>query len=377
MITYGQARPEEENDLLDFANYVFSINASPTDFKRLQPRVYARSGFSAITQAAREDGRIKGMVSAIRGTLRLSGRELKYGYIGTVSAHPYLRGQGIMKKLMELTIDSLREDGCHFIVLGGQRQRYQHYGFEEAGSLLTLNFTIRSLRHALNGEAGGGYSFTPFEQAGAEAREFAFRMHEGEDYRCVRKPEDFPDLMRTWDGRAYIISRQGRLEGYCYLIGDRVAECHVLDKAGLPYMLSDLMKHLGSRELQLSLPAHRIHGLPETLAAADSFEQSPACNLRVLDWAAFLEAFLGYQAVIRPLAPGRANLTVAGEGTFSIAVENGQTLVRKTGEPGDLALDPLAATLLCTHFISRDLYPDSPFHNWFPLPFSFPSADAF
>lgn len=79
MLEYGLARPEEERELLDFANYVFSMNGQPTDFLRLQPRVYGRPGFSAITQVARDGKRILGMVSAVTGTLKVGQEQLKYG----------------------------------------------------------------------------------------------------------------------------------------------------------------------------------------------------------------------------------------------------------------------------------------------------------
>ena len=43
------------------------------------------------------------------------------------------------------TIDAARDEGLDFLVLGGQRQRYQHFGFEDAGAKLSLYLSQGSI----------------------------------------------------------------------------------------------------------------------------------------------------------------------------------------------------------------------------------------
>ena len=165
MLEYGRATMQEEAALLDFANMVFSLSHEPTDFRALQPVVYDRPGFSKWTQVARENGRILGMVCTPDKVLKAGEGRLRFGYIGTVSAHPYERGRGIMKELMRRTIDAARDEGLDFLVLGGQRQRYQHFGFEDAGAKLSLYLSQGSISHSRNNKSTGDYRFVDISDA--------------------------------------------------------------------------------------------------------------------------------------------------------------------------------------------------------------------
>ncbi|HPY94572.1 MAG TPA: GNAT family N-acetyltransferase, partial [Clostridia bacterium] len=97
MMEFVWARPQDEDALLDFINLVFSVGGTPTDFRSLIPKVYGKGGFSANSLLARDAAGIKGVVSYTQGSLAMGNGELAYGFVGNVSAHPYLRGQGIMQ----------------------------------------------------------------------------------------------------------------------------------------------------------------------------------------------------------------------------------------------------------------------------------------
>ena len=113
MIEYRKALPHEEADILDFINYVFSQAHRPHDFKLLLPKVYAHEGFYRYHYVAVKDGRIRGTVAVLPLEMQvMPGKTLKIGYVGSVSAHPYDKGAGHMKKLMDhicKTIPNARE----------------------------------------------------------------------------------------------------------------------------------------------------------------------------------------------------------------------------------------------------------------------------
>ncbi|HSK68834.1 MAG TPA: GNAT family N-acetyltransferase, partial [Candidatus Limnocylindria bacterium] len=197
MLEYGRARRDEEAELLDFANMVFSLAREPVDFLLAQPKVYSVPGFADISMVAREDGRIKGLVNAIHGTLILGEERLRYGYVGTVSAHPYERGRGIMKTLMNMVMERLEQEGCHFLALGGQRQRYGYFGFEDAGAAITLRFTEASIHHAPEAGPGGALRIMSMDEAGEDALGKARALHGVQALRCDRGKWDFLKLLRT------------------------------------------------------------------------------------------------------------------------------------------------------------------------------------
>jgi len=75
-----------------------------------------------------------------------AGVSLSVGGIGAVSTAPKARGNGYMTKLLNHTIDEMRRIGYPVSWLGGDRQRYNTFGWELAGPVYDLEFSDRSLR---------------------------------------------------------------------------------------------------------------------------------------------------------------------------------------------------------------------------------------
>ena len=112
MTDYRLARPQEEADVLDFINMVFSMHSQPHDFAALLPKVYAHPGFARYHYVAVEDGHIRGTVALLPLTLRVEENcALKAGYIGSVAVHPYSRGAGHMKALMRMALTDAEAQG--------------------------------------------------------------------------------------------------------------------------------------------------------------------------------------------------------------------------------------------------------------------------
>ena len=62
---YVLGTPADRDDIIDFANYVFSQAHVPHDFKKLLPKTYA-DGVEGIEQwhfLAKQNGKIRGMVA--------------------------------------------------------------------------------------------------------------------------------------------------------------------------------------------------------------------------------------------------------------------------------------------------------------------------
>lgn len=66
--------------------------------------------------------------------------------IGTVSAHPDYRGQGIMQTMMNTALERCKVEGAAFMSLGGQRQRYATFGFENVSAHPVYSFNTRNFR---------------------------------------------------------------------------------------------------------------------------------------------------------------------------------------------------------------------------------------
>jgi len=376
MMTYEWARPEDEGALLDLINLVFALGGNHTDFRELIPRVYGKTGFAENSLLAKEDGAVRGVVSYASGNLVAGGRELKFGFIGNVATHPYARGQGVMQVLMQGVMDRLRDIGCDFAILGGQRQRYQRHGFELGSSKLTLRFTGRSLRHALAGDKPA-YRFVPLEQAPARDVDSAWALHNEGALHVARSREDFPVTLRTWLGRTLLAYRDEALQGYLTLYSGRVGEFRVRDQKRLPHVLAALMAFDNQDSLELTLQTEALRLHPALFAAADSWEHAPVYMLRVFNWQRFLGVLLSWKAGFTALREGSRVLEIRGEDRLLLQVRDGLPRVSRTEDPADLTLGHQEAVRLLTLPYPEELFPGQPFLNWFPLPFDFPEADAF
>jgi hypothetical protein len=62
----------------------------------------------------------------------------------------------------------MRASGCDLAMLGGQRQRYEYFGFTAAGMAHTYTATSTNVRHALSGVDVGDMEFGPLAAGDAE-----------------------------------------------------------------------------------------------------------------------------------------------------------------------------------------------------------------
>lgn len=156
------------DECIDFCDLVFAGNggehASRGGFAALLPQLYQPDERMAWQWAIRKRGALMSVVGVFPRTWRVMGESLKVGGIGGVGTHARLsRGSGHMRTLMNHCIETMRAGGCHMAILGGQRQRYQYYGFESAGLEVKFSVSAKNVEHSVN----FGDDAAPTEQAAA------------------------------------------------------------------------------------------------------------------------------------------------------------------------------------------------------------------
>ena len=120
MAIYREGTPADREQYIDFANMVFSMTHVPHNFKALLPKVYGdgRQTDGMHNLAVDDQGRVRGVVAVLPGELDVLGETLRTGYLGTVSVHPFSRGEGHMKALMRMAIRRTAESGADLMMLG-------------------------------------------------------------------------------------------------------------------------------------------------------------------------------------------------------------------------------------------------------------------
>lgn len=144
MIIFRKAVKEDADELIDLINYVFSYDHRPHDFKKMNPHMYNSDyPFWEEHYVAEENGKLLSTLSVTQEDWN----GMKYGHIGQVCVHPYHRGRGFMKKLMNMAIDDMKNAGFAFSSLDGLRQRYEYFGFTQGDLHYNVTICSSNLRH--------------------------------------------------------------------------------------------------------------------------------------------------------------------------------------------------------------------------------------
>jgi len=274
MTETGWARPEEKNEIIDFCDYVFSKVRVPHNFATLLPKLYGEDGDGAAHHfVIREDGRIIATILAYPVPVRIAGETLLSLGIGSVSSHPRHRGHGAMRALLGAVDEKAKALGADFAVLGGQRQRYEHFRYVHAGYELRGTLTPANVRHALGNVSCEGYALRPMTQSDVAQ---AQALHRSQPSYCERADSKFLEILRSWDARPMALTKDGAMIGYASLHpGERscrVDELRLADEGHAPAVLKLLSGQYG--ELSLTAApweqgrAARITALCEDYAIA-------------------------------------------------------------------------------------------------------------
>ena len=212
MTTMYWARPEEKHEIIDFIDYVFSKAHRPHDFAALLPKLYGENGNAAPHHiVVREDGKIAATLLCYPVKLHAGGKEYMTLGIGSVSTHPRARGKGYLGEMMALADARARELGAAVAVLGGQRQRYEYYGFDHAGYQLRATLETVNVRHALRDVDAAGVQIVPMRQEHAAQAAALMRC---QPCYCARSEEAFLDILRTWYNEPFVVLKDGEFAGY-------------------------------------------------------------------------------------------------------------------------------------------------------------------
>ena len=245
------ARPQDRDEIVDFCDLVFSKAHCPHDFTTLLPKLYGAGGDGAAHHfLLREDGHIVATVLAYPVPVHIAWQTLLSLGVGSVSTHPRCRGRSFLQTLLAAVDDKARELGADFAVLGGQRQRYEHFRYVHAGYQLRGTLTPDNVRHALRTVSCEGYALAPMTQADVPA---ALALHTAQPSYCARREDAFLDVLRSWNARPVTLTLDGTFIGYASLIpGERVClvqELLLADEGHAPAVLKLLSGAYGELSL--------------------------------------------------------------------------------------------------------------------------------
>lgn len=137
-------RPEEFDAFMRFMERAYGH--SRAFFQRFYGQLYRPTPEACANCYVIEDaGQIVSHVGLFPLHISATGISLTLGGIGGVATLPEARGKGYMTRLLHHAIEEMRARGYPASWLGGDRQRYNMFGWEMAGLAYQLTFTHRSL----------------------------------------------------------------------------------------------------------------------------------------------------------------------------------------------------------------------------------------
>ena len=379
MLEYVKGVSADKADIVDFGNYVFSQAHRPHNFKALLPKAYADDrDTTACHYLAKVDGRIRAMVAALPMKQTIAGQELSFGLVGTVSVHPYARGEGHMKRLVRDMIEDQRAQGVDILSLGGQRQRYNHFGFELAGQQILFSFSEASIRHGAREVDASGVSFDEIVREDDPLLDQAFDLYQRQTVTGARPRENFLHIMHSWQGSFYAVRFDGAFGGTLYTAGSdsHPAEILLLDEERLPAVIKAWMTQRRLTSAETAVPPHEVRRIQLLDPLAESRSIHHTEMIHVLCWPRVLNVLLRLKALYMPLEDGELRMRVDGQ-TFLIRVCGGNAEVLEDGGEPEVTLDHIQALRAFFSLTGLCSAPDPRLRNWAPLPFYLSPADTF
>ena len=371
----GRGTPEMYDDLMDFMNYVFGFNGSEKDFKKLLPKLYKPEYDPCYSNyVVTENGKLKAAIGAFDSDLSVDGEILKSRGIGNVAVHPYSRSKGYMKDCMHLALRDMIEDGVDFSILGGQRQRYQHFGFEHAGQEISMGVDRGNLRRAFENVPLTPLEFRDVNADDAELLDRIHALHAAKPVHTIRPRAAFYDIARSWRSSLTAILKDGDFRGY--FIGG-LGELTLADHADTVDVVRNYVAQRG--DVHLSFPVWEDDLLARITQFGGGISLDHCEMFNILNYPHVIGALLRFQAKREELGDGALSLFIhgfSGDVRVRIAVQNNEVTLEEVTGDCDLELGHLEAiSFLCGLWSPYRLALTPAVRSWFPLPLFVDGAD--
>ena len=367
-----KGRLGEGKRVRDFADMCFFTETSEERFETLLPKLYGEPERTVKEHILLEDdGELKGLILPQAMTWKAGERELLAGHIGTVCVSPDYRERGAMSRLMKTAVEELEKAGCVCIVLNGQRQRYEHYGFVPTGGKIQFVFRPANVKE----EQAEGYELREFTQEDLEEIEKLFCKNV---LHMKRKKRDFSEILRSWSAQPLVLwNKDNKICGYCTVVSQEkkaaIAELRLTDEKHLKPFLKCLFKKGFSQTVINIAPGTEEYAEAESLC--EYYNILPCFNIRILQFAPLVEALLEQKSRRIRLPLGNVKLLIEGYGLLEItAAEKGVKAWKseKKEDEADMKLSYEQAVHLLFSPLSSKREQLSgqwpPAENWFPLP---------
>lgn len=377
---YLKADENDYEELLDFINYVFSHSGESTDFLSLLPKLYKNKDKIKYHHIMKVDNRIKGVVGAFPITLSVLDEKVNVVGIGSVSTHPYSKGKGYMKELMNKSIEEMKKDNVDISVLSGYRQRYEYFGYEPCGQQINFNILDVNINYKRKELIDERISLKLLDENDHTIVEKAYELHSKKNVKVVRKKEEFLDILKSWNCSIYAVFKCDEFIGYISANNGFIDEIVVEDNSDLNLAIASYIKTFKHNEVNLRIPVYETEKITQLIKICENYSITKNNNFRIFNYEKIVRIMLKLKATYSKLEDGEYNISIINYGVLKIKVHKNNVEVKKVQEEPNIELNELEAM----EFLFSPIKPYFNFNNevpnflnsWLPLPLYIEGLDC-
>lgn len=192
----------------------------------------------------REKGKIVSLVRIFPLKTVQGGVDINFAGIGAVSTLYSHRGKGFMSVLLNHTFEEMRKQNFSLSVLGGDRHRYNNFGYENAGRVVELIITTRGLKK---------YRIQPvfshrYNNSQKEILDRIIDISQRYPYRKRRTKKEFEEVYRRQGINVYY-AQQGKNFAFVVISAIEVKDGvkNILEFGGSAELIPCILQHLVER----------------------------------------------------------------------------------------------------------------------------------
>lgn len=385
MELYKGRCPEEYTDhLIDTLDDIFFFEddeETKRNFRDLLPKLYKEQYKPAYNNlVVMEDDKVKGAVGLYPFEATAAGRKLRVGGIGNVGVTRDCRGKGYMKDCMNMSLDEMIKDNTDYSLLGGHRQRYAYFGFEQCGPDYSFDIGMRNIRHCIGTDAKTTLTAREIKPEDTEILAKTIELYNRSLYKVERNADNIYDMLASWRSVPYAAFEGDEFKGYFVLRKyGGIQEIRAVELDDMLNLIMCVMETMGKDYISFSVPFYEPELCAYMTKYCDGWDVSHSEMINILNYGRFIDAFLAVKAKTVKLCSGSIVLLIHGykkDERIEITVDGEDVKVCETDKEADLEVEHLEAIRLVSSLFSESRRSLPAFaQNWFPVHFSTYSQD--
>ena len=366
------------DQLIALLNGVFTRhNGYEQDFEKMLPKMCVRDDVHMGKHfGIFEENQLVACIGVYPLETVVAGETLLFSTMGNIATHWEHTGKGYMSKLIEAALQELKAIGADASRLGGNRQRYNRFGFESCGQILSFTFNKDTLAGRF--PAPGEIAFMKIAPGDNAALEFCCTLYNQNPIAVTREKGNAYLTMTAWEYQPYLCLQNGKPVGYLCAnqTGGNLAEVFGVDVQCFTDILCQWQKQKNT-PITFSLQPHQVELVQLFSAICDTMQIRSPSHFKICNWEGVISAFLKLKASYQTLREGEMILKIQDYGTVRIFVDQQGTGCEASQQEPELTLTQLEAS----RFIFGPLAPDytaktnQSAGSWFPLPLSWNGQD--